>query len=199
MAALRVNVTCRWLREGKRVGAMWIYFLYPLYADRLVIMMFCWFTAEMVHYALCLDTCDFGADLYLSTFTNAFAEFLAYIMLVFVINKFGRRTFICSSFLASGGCCVLSTFVLGSTIQDADSKSFLHGIGLGSKKGVFHRIASPTKDLPKFVLALIGKFRIAATFALVCVYIGELFPMVVRRAALSFASLAPEIGGVASP
>lgn len=77
MATLRVNVPCRWLREGKRVGVMWIYLWYPLCAIRLVIIMFYWFTAEMVYCALGLDTCDFGACPYLSTFTNGFVEFLA--------------------------------------------------------------------------------------------------------------------------
>lgn len=120
-------------------------------------------------------------------------------MLAFVINKFGRRTLICSSFLVSGDCCVLNTFLLGSTIQDANSKHFSREIGLGTKTGGFHRTSLLAIDWPKFILALVGKFGISAAFALIYVYIGELFPTIVRTTALSFASLASEIGGGASP
>ena len=51
----------------------------------------------------------------------------------------------------------------------------------------------------KTVVALAGRFGIAASFNMIFLYTTELFPTVVRSAALGFCSLVARVSGIAAP
>ena len=54
-------------------------------------------------------------------------------------------------------------------------------------------------DSPKIVLAMVGKFAIAGSFALVYLYTAELFPTQVRNIGAGVSTIGARLGGIFSP
>lgn len=91
-----------------------------------------------------------------------------------LINRLGRRRITTYSFLICGVACMLCAAVPAGTPGSANATL---------------RIAA----------AVVGKFGAAAAFALLFVFTTELFPTVVRSAALGANSAAARLGGVIAP
>jgi hypothetical protein len=59
----------------------------------------------------------------------------------------------------------------------------------------FHRAQGTAQT----AVALVGRFGIAASFNMIFLYTTELFPTIVRSAALGTCSLVARLGGIAAP
>jgi len=57
----------------------------------------------------------------------------------------------------------------------------------------------PLHSLNLNLVAMTGKFGIAASFAIIFVYAAELFPTVLRSAGMGMSSTAARVGGIAAP
>jgi MFS transporter, OCT family, solute carrier family 22 (organic cation transporter), member 4/5 len=91
-----------------------------------------------------------------------------------VINRLGRRLLTVVYFVGCGAACLVCALLP----QDAHDGAF---------------------QLFRISAAVAGKFGVAAAFAMLFVYTTELFPTVVRNAALGANSAAARVGGVAAP
>ncbi|XP_043922210.1 solute carrier family 22 member 13-like [Protopterus annectens] len=134
-----------------------------------LITSYIWFVTSLVHYGLSLNVGSFGVDIYLTQFIFGLVELPARLGCIFLLEKFGRK--ICQAF---------SLILAGS---------------------VYLLIIAVPKDMPTVttVLAVIGKFSIAASFSICYVYAAELFPTVVRQNGIGFISMAARLGGMVSP
>jgi MFS transporter, OCT family, solute carrier family 22 (organic cation transporter), member 4/5 len=97
-----------------------------------------------------------------------------YCVMIQLINRLGRRLVSVLMFLCCGVACLLC-----AVIPSGEPGS--------------------TSATLRIVAAVTGKFGVAAAFALLFVFTTELFPTVVRSAALGANSAAARVGGIASP
>lgn len=91
-----------------------------------------------------------------------------------LINRLGRRLLSVLMFICCGTACILCAIIPNGE-------------------------AGSTSATLRIIAAVIGKFGVAAAFALLFVFTTELFPTVVRSAALGANSAAARVGGIASP
>lgn len=90
------------------------------------------------------------------------------------INRLGRRLLSLIAFVVCGIACLLCAVIPNGEVGSASATL-------------------------RIIAAVTGKFGVAAAFALMFVYTTELFPTVVRNAALGANSAAARVGGIASP
>eukprot|EP00106_Octopus_bimaculoides_P002413 XP_014769855.1 PREDICTED: organic cation transporter protein-like isoform X2 [Octopus bimaculoides] len=140
--------------------------------SRSLIIFFNWGVINMVYYGLLFSSGDLTSNLYLSSFLSGLAEIPAYIILIFTLDRLGRKPLYCTSTILSGIACIIS--------------GFAHVWG---------------KDLPwiSTTLALIGKFAISSSFAIIFNLTTELFPTVVRNSAFGLSSSVGRIGSMLAP
>ncbi|CAI9729433.1 organic cation transporter protein-like isoform X1 [Octopus vulgaris] len=139
---------------------------------RSLIIFFNWGVINMVYYGLLFSSGDLTSNLYLSSFLSGLAEIPAYIILLFTLDRLGRKPLYCTSTILSGIACIVS--------------GFAHVWG---------------KDLPwiSTTLALVGKFAISSSFAIIFNLTTELFPTVVRNSALGLSSSVGRVGSMLAP
>ncbi|CAH1265416.1 SLC22A4 [Branchiostoma lanceolatum] len=139
-----------------------------------LIMMFVWWVNSLIYYGLSLNTDILAGDKYVNFFISGAVEIPAYIISSFVVHRWGRRVPLCIFHVVGGVSCALT-------------------------------IAIPTSangvDLSPLVvtLAMLGKFGIAASYAIVFLYATELFPTVVRNVGVGVSSFSSRVGGIIAP
>ena len=127
-------------------------------------------------------------------------EIPSYVITWYAMDRLGRRWVLCLTMLLGGVACVSCMFVPEGTSLD-----FLEwGIALPRRTPVVHactRCISVVADAVwvTVCLAMIGKFGIAASFAVFYVFVGELLPTVLRSQAMGIASFIAGIGLLAFP
>lgn len=139
---------------------------------RSLIVFFNWAVINMVYYGLMFNAGSLSSNLYESTLLSALVEIPAYTTLIFTMDRWGRKPLFCGSIIFSGLSCIASAFV---NIWAKDIKWL------------------------SLTLALSGKFAISASFAIVYNMTAELFPTVVRNAAIGVSSSAGRIGSMVAP
>lgn len=138
-----------------------------------LVLFYLWFVNALVYYGLSLNTKHLGGDIYKNFFLSSLMEVPAYLTSVCLINWIGRRRSICYYMMLGGTACLVCLFFQTGT------------------KPVY-RILTTT-------FAMIGKFGISASFAVIYVYSAELLPTVVRNVGMGVCSMASRIGGIGSP
>ncbi|KAI0229439.1 Organic cation transporter protein, partial [Lamellibrachia satsuma] len=136
-----------------------------------IVMWWAWFVTSMVYYGLSLGVTLIGGNIFLNSFLSGSIEIPCYILVIPIMNKFGRRRTTIGSLIAAG----ISCFVC---------------IGLFNKPGLHTALV---------VFSMCGKFFIAATFAVIYVYSAELFPTVVRQVGVGSSSMCGRVGGLIQP
>ena len=128
-----------------------------------------WFVNSAAYYGLTLAAGTAGGSLYTATALSGAVEVPAYVLTNFLLNITGRRT-ILSFFMIVGGFSCLG-------IQ------------------VFSRL------LPAVVqsMALLGKLCLAASFAVIYIHSGEIFPTTIRNSAMGLVSVSARVGGILAP
>ncbi|KAJ9446729.1 Organic cation transporter protein [Diplonema papillatum] len=139
---------------------------------RIVAMGFSWFAASVVYYGLNFAAGDLGGDVYVNGLIIAVGELPAYWFQYLLIDRpsMGRKKTTAGGFAIGAATCVLYV---------ACEKVGLTTVGKG--------------------LAVLGKTAVAACFAIVYIWGGELFPTDIRSSALGVCTASARVGGLVAP
>ncbi|KAK1694424.1 hypothetical protein QYE76_011121 [Lolium multiflorum] len=140
---------------------------------RLVLSVLINLLCAVVYYGLSLNVGNLRTNLYVSVAVNALAEMPAFLLTTLFIDRFGRKPLAISTLLLSGVFCTA-----GSLISAADDA---------------------TMSVAKMACSVVGIFGMAATYNLLFIYTSELFPTVVRNAALGCTGQATRMGAILAP
>lgn len=137
-----------------------------------VIMMFSWCVNSMVYYGLALNVKNLGGSLYINFALASVIELPSFVVTQVLLTRLGRRQSLFCFLLGASVSCFLCMFLQLRGGQNVAAIS---------------------------MTALIGRFCISASFALLYVYSAELFPTVVRNAGMGISSLSARLGGIVAP
>lgn len=143
----------------------------PLTRLRLFLAVAINFSCSIVYYGLSLNVVNLDTNLYLNVFLNALAEMPAFFLTAILLDKFGRKPLGIGTQWFSGLFCL------------AGSLMSRHG---------------PWKVV-RMVCGVLGIFGMAGTYNLLFIYTMELFPTVVRNAALGCGTQAAQMGAILAP
>lgn len=143
----------------------------PLTRIRLILAIAISFTVSIVYYGLSLNVGNLKTNLYLNVFLNAVTEMPAFAITAVLLDRYGRKPLTIGTQWFSCVFCIAG-FVVG---------------GVGPWKTV------------RMVSGVLGIFGMAGTYNLLFIYIAELFPTVVRNAALGCATQAAQMGAILAP
>ncbi|KAL1346085.1 hypothetical protein AAHE18_08G164100 [Arachis hypogaea] len=143
----------------------------PVTRIRLILMVAINFFCSVVYYGLSLNVVNLDTNLYMNVALNAVAEMPAFGITAILLDKFGRKPLAIGTMWFSGLFCLLG--------------SLMGNVGVWK--------------LVRMVCGILGIFGMAGTYNLLFIYAAELFPTVVRNAALGCATQAVQMGAILSP
>lgn len=143
----------------------------PLTRIRLFLAVAINFLCSIVYYGLSLNVVNLGTNLYLNVFLNAAAEMPAFLITAVLLDRFGRKPLSIGTQWFSGAFCIVG--------------ALLNGYGIWKTV--------------RMVCGILGIFGMAGTYNLLFIYTIELFPTVVRNAALGSATQAAQMGAILAP
>ncbi|XP_075684791.1 solute carrier family 22 member 13-like [Rhinoderma darwinii] len=159
------------LQEEKQTtfGSMLDLFRNPSLRKVTLVMSFVWFVNSLVYYGLSLNVGSFGLDIYLTQLIFGGVEIPARIGSMFIVQILGRKLSQSLCLLLGGTVCLIITAI--------------------------------PKTLPAAitVLAVIGKFAIAASFSTCYIYAAELFPTIIRQNGVGLCSMTARVAGIIAP
>ncbi|XP_078666051.1 organic cation transporter protein-like isoform X2 [Branchiostoma floridae x Branchiostoma belcheri] len=130
---------------------------------------FNWIVNTLVYYGISLNTAALSGNLYLNFAISGLIEIPAYLISIFILDRFGRRWPLCGLLLFGGIACIVAFFIpkhLGWMTT---------------------------------TLAMTGKFCITASFAVIYIFSAEIFPTVVRQIGIGMSSMNARVGGMVAP
>ncbi|KAH0986808.1 hypothetical protein GBA52_013985 [Prunus armeniaca] len=143
----------------------------PMTRMRLFLAVAINFLCSVVYYGLSLNVVNLETNLYINVLLNAVAEMPAFTITAILLDKYGRKPLAIGTLWFSGVFCFAGSFV--------------------GNAGVWKVV--------KMVCGILGIFGMAGTYNLLFIYTTELFPTVVRNAALGCATQAAQMGAILSP
>ncbi|PQQ09843.1 organic cation/carnitine transporter 4 [Prunus yedoensis var. nudiflora] len=143
----------------------------PMTRMRLFLAVAINFLCSVVYYGLSLNVVNLETNLYINVLLNAVAEMPAFTITAVLLDKYGRKPLAIGTLWFSGVFCFAGSFV--------------------GNAGVWKVV--------KMVCGILGIFGMAGTYNLLFIYTTELFPTVVRNAALGCATQAAQMGAILSP
>lgn len=200
----------------KASGTLLDVFQSPTLRLRMLIMIVIWFNCGTVYYGISLNVVNLGFNLYLSVFFNALVEMPAFMITALLLERLGRRFMLVSAMLLSGVCCLIGSLLavgldesiasLAAGTSDFPLLSikfpvagrtppYFAGMDFNSMKTT----AKGMKDVARVLCSLLGIFGMAATYNLIYIYTAELFPTVIRNAALGLTTQMGGIGAIIAP
>ncbi|EOY12684.1 hypothetical protein QUC31_001939 [Theobroma cacao] len=129
------------------------------------------FTCSVVYYGLSLNVVNLETNLYLNVLLNAVAEMPAFTITALMLDKFGRKPLAIGTQWFSAIFCFMGSLV--------------GNVGMWKVIRMF--------------CGILGIFGMAGTYNLLFIYTAELFPTVVRNAALGCATQAAQMGAILAP
>jgi len=141
-----------------------------------VIQLYSWFVNSASYYGLTLAAGGTGGDLYTATALSGAVEIPAIVLTNFLLGSMGRK-FTLGAFMITGGLACLAIQLL----------SFFDGVSNGFVPSVISSCA------------LLGKLSLSASFAVVYIHSGEIFPTTIRNSAMGIMSVAARVGGILAP
>ncbi|KAK6633937.1 hypothetical protein RUM44_004544 [Polyplax serrata] len=142
---------------------------HPSLRKRSINIFFNWFVNSLAYYGLSWSTSNLGGNDYLNFCLSGIMEFPGYGVLIFTLNRFGRKFTLCGALLIGGTALLLTLFV----------PSDMNWLTI--------------------VLAMIGKLAITSSYGTVYVFSTEQFPTVIRNAGLGACSMSARVGGIMAP
>ncbi|KAG8386220.1 hypothetical protein BUALT_Bualt03G0126300 [Buddleja alternifolia] len=143
----------------------------PLTRVRLFLAVAINFFCSIVYYGLSLNVVNLGTNLHLNVFLNAVAEMPAFLLTALLLDRFGRKPLTVGTQWFSAAFCLAGGLLWG----------------YGMQKTI------------RMVCGILGIFGMAGTYNLFFIYTVELFPTVVRNAALGCATQAAQMGAILAP
>ncbi|XP_041369552.1 organic cation transporter protein-like [Gigantopelta aegis] len=160
------------LHEGPhaKITAM---FTSPVLLLRCVIIFFNWLAINIIYYGLGLNVSNLSGNVYLNFVISSLVELVAYIILIFIMDKTGRKKLYLVSMLLGGIACLATVFP----------------VMYGTKAHTWVTVT----------LSMVGKFGASAAFGVIYVFSAELFPTVIRQSGIGACSIFEGIGGMVAP
>ncbi|XP_027355220.1 organic cation/carnitine transporter 4-like [Abrus precatorius] len=165
------NASCNVANKDAVTGCLIDVLRSPVTRTRLVLAVVINFLCSVVYYGLSLNVVNLETNLYLTVILNAVAEMPAFMITAMLLDRLGRKPLTIGTLWWSGLFCFL-----GSLVGN-----------VGVWKGV------------KMMCGILGIFGMAGTYNLLFIYTAELFPTVVRNAALGCATQAAQMGAILAP
>ncbi|XP_040920314.1 solute carrier family 22 member 2-like [Toxotes jaculatrix] len=134
-----------------------------------LILMFNWFTSAVVYQGLIMRVGIAGGNVYIDFFISGLVEFPAAFLILFTIERIGRRLPFATANIIAGASCLITAFI-------PDSMFWF-----------------------KTVVACIGRLGITMAFEMVVFVNTELYPTFVRNLGVSVCSTLCDVGGIVSP
>lgn len=144
-------------------------FRYPNLRRKSLLIFFDWFVNSGTYYGLSWNTNNLGGNDLLNFVISGAVEIPAYLLLLFTLNRWGRRNILCGCMLTAGTMLLL-------TMAVPDSMNWL-----------------------VVVLAMLGKMAITSSYGTVYIFSAEQFPTPVRNVGLGASSMVARIGGILAP
>lgn len=141
---------------------------------RSFILYYIWFAISVGYYGLTWQLTSLPGDKYLNFFIAGSVEFLAYVSVIYVTNRFGRKR------------PLLTYFTLASILMVTAGV-----IPLAVSSSNASKIASG--------FAIAGKFAMGGLFAVIFIYTAELYPTAVRNIGMGSCAFWTRVGGVVAP
>ncbi|XP_036414234.1 solute carrier family 22 member 13b isoform X1 [Colossoma macropomum] len=152
-----------------KTGSMLDLFRVGNLRKRALIMSYIWFVTSLVYYGVSLNVGNFGLDIYLTQLIFGIAELPARLGCYPLIERFGRKKSQSAALLLGGTACLVI-------------------------------LAVPSEyPVVVTVIAVIGKFSLAASFSIAYVYTAELYPTVVRQNGVGLNSMCARVAGILAP
>ncbi|XP_050525311.1 organic cation transporter-like protein isoform X2 [Daktulosphaira vitifoliae] len=136
---------------------------------RLLNCSFCWMINTLVYYGLSLNASAIVGNPYGNFILSALIEIPALIIVVQILNKFGRRESQCVTLLLCSALCLSIAFIPNNIV------------------------------LLNVTLYLLGKFVITVSFVILYMYTAEMFPTEIRHSLLGICSMFGRIGSMVAP
>ncbi|XP_024117860.2 solute carrier family 22 member 2, partial [Oryzias melastigma] len=134
-----------------------------------LILSYNWFTSAVVYQGLIMRLGILGGNVYMDFLISGLVEFPAAFLILFTIERIGRRLPFASANIVAGASCFITAFV-------PDSLFWL-----------------------KTVVACIGRLGITMAFEMVVFVNTELYPTFVRNLGVSVCSTLCDVGGIVAP
>ncbi|XP_014472192.1 PREDICTED: organic cation transporter protein [Dinoponera quadriceps] len=131
-----------------------------------------WFANSIVYYGLSLNMGNLVGNPFIMLFLSGLVELPAYILVVFTMDRAGRRCLVSALLLIGGVCCICAANIPAT---------------------------SEVASVITVTIVLVGKACVAGSFAVVYNYTAELFPTVVRNTALGIGSMCARLSGALTP
>ncbi|KAI5617170.1 solute carrier family 22, member 13 [Silurus asotus] len=152
-----------------QTGSMLDLFRVPSLRKRTLIMCYIWFVISLVYYGISLNVGNFGLDIYMTQLIFGIAEFPARLSCYPLVERFGRKKSQSVALLLGGTACLVI-------------------------------LAIPEEyPIAVTVVAVVGKFCLAASFTIVYVYTAELYPTVVRQNGAGLNAMFARVAGILAP
>ncbi|XP_042209976.1 organic cation transporter protein-like isoform X3 [Homarus americanus] len=132
-------------------------------------MFYCWAVCTLVYYGLSSNSGNLGGNIFVNFISTMLIEIPSYVFSYLVLDRMGRKGTLSFVLLLGGVACFVSGFI--------------------------------PEDLGWLIvtLSLVGKFGIAAAFAIVYVYSAEIFPTEYRSVGIGACSMCARVGGILAP
>ncbi|XP_060072919.1 organic cation transporter protein-like isoform X2 [Ylistrum balloti] len=170
---LPAKILDRDINEDKKTEKIYKIFSSRVLLIRTMIILYNWMVVSMTYYGLTLNSGNLSGDVYLNFFFSGCVEFPAYIISIIFLDRLGRRTLHCIMMLAGGLACLSTIFTVLYGGEDLQTLTT--------------------------ILSLVGKLGSSAGFALIYIFSAELFPTVLRNAAIGIFSSGARVGGMIAP
>ncbi|XP_014275934.1 organic cation transporter protein isoform X1 [Halyomorpha halys] len=154
---------------GKEKPSILHLFKYPNMRKKSLVIFFLWFVSSGTYYGLSWNTSNLGGNEYINFVISGTVEVPAYTILIFTLDRWGRKAILCGSMIIAG-ICLLATSLVPADLQWLS-----------------------------ITLAMAGKLAITSGYGTVYILTAEQFPTVIRNVGLGAASTFARIGGILAP
>ncbi|KAJ8754629.1 hypothetical protein K2173_010720 [Erythroxylum novogranatense] len=144
---------------------------WPTTRLRLFLTVFINLFVSIVYYGLSLNAVNLDTNIYSTVLLNAVAEMPAYLITALLLEKTGRKPLAIGTQIFSGLFCLAGTLM--------------------KNVGIWKAL--------RMICGVLGIFGAAGTYNLLFIYTAELFPTVVRNAALGVTTQAAQFGAIMAP
>ncbi|XP_038905783.1 organic cation/carnitine transporter 4-like [Benincasa hispida] len=159
------------IQQSTQSGSLLDVIRSPITRIRLILAVAINFMCAVVYYGLSLNVVNLDTNIYMNVAANAVAEMPAFLITAVLLDVCGRKPLAIGTLWFSGVFCLAG--------------SLMKGVGM--------------LKVIRMVCGVLGIFGMAGTYNLLYIYTAELFPTVVRNAALGSATQASQMGAILAP
>ncbi|EDX14198.1 GD21083 [Drosophila simulans] len=147
----------------------WRWLQIALTLPGLLFLCYYWIVPDGVYYGLSWNTNNLGGNQLVNFMISGGVEIPGYVLLLFTLNRWGRRSILCGTMMVAGVSLLATIFV------PSDMNWLI------------------------IACAMIGKLAITSSYGTIYIFSAEQFPTVVRNVGLGASSMVARVGGILAP